>query len=172
MANSTDLINRGGKYFIAYHNFEGQGGYPADEILHEEKNRVLSRANHTISSSRPTILYTPGNTIFLILGINVKKKKKYYLWTETIVDELREGYSEKMYDVQGPQSFMYLPPLLNEEPGFSDFRNKAGNFGLGVQEITNWEFLKVLIRLRDTFRCKNQNVLTYRQYIEEFENSL
>lgn len=110
MDNSTNFVNRGGRYWIQYHNFEGQGGYPAKEILNENRVTILSKATHTISTSKSSILNTNGNTIFLILGRNVKKKKKYYLWTETIVDEVKQLYSEKLYDALGTQFFMYLPP--------------------------------------------------------------
>jgi group I intron endonuclease len=160
------------KSWIQYHNYDLEEGYPSQSILDGKKKLNLCDSHHYISTRKRSILYSQGDIIFLILGKTINKRKKYFLWTKTIVEEV--DFLEKedlIYNAFGEQCFIDPPQVLNDITGFDEFRKFSGNFGLGFQNITEWPFVNVLNNLGKKFKCKNEDWLTYKDYILDFEKN-
>ena len=161
------------RYLLQYHNFEYQGGFPASDAGNDEK---IGNILHTITSKkRKLVLNAKGDTIFLVVGIKIKKgeNKKYFLWSKTIVnhDEPKpddDGY----YDLVGTQHWLCPPQYLNELDGFDIFLHKSGHFSVCLVDISSWEFTKELIRLSAEFKCKNPMLVSFKQFKENFRNEV
>lgn len=162
---------RGGRYWVQYHNYD-KIGYPAGDILEEKPDLLLSEFTHSISTKKPWIKQTKDDTIFLIVGMTVNKKKKYFLWTKTIVEKVKPMDRDGIFDAVGKQWILEPPQLLNDKTGFVDFISKTANFSIGFQNISDWPFLNTLKKLSEDFRCQNVRKLTYREYIKNFEAGL
>jgi hypothetical protein len=162
------------KYLIQYHNFEGQGGYPAKDA---KSSDLLSEFTHSISSKKKHyILNSKNDIIFLIVGIrfNQNERKKFFLWSESPIDRFTENpdsdgwyeaYSEKQW-------FLYPPKCINTLKGFDDFKARTSNFSLGLMDISTWEILDQLKDLSLKYRCNNPNQITWIQYKENFEKEI
>lgn len=110
------------RYLIQYHNFEGQGGYPAQGV----PNLKLSEFTHTISSKKKHyVLNSINDKIFLIVGIKLNKneKKKYFLWSESIIDDFdKEPDKDGWYNVHSErQNYLCPPQYINDLNGFVGF---------------------------------------------------
>jgi hypothetical protein len=160
------------KYWIQYHNFDAEKGYPSQSCLDDYNDSALIDSTHYISSRKRSIIYSKGDTIFLILGKTISKVKSYFLWTVTIVEEVDFLEEEDLvYNAFGEQHFIMPPPLLNNLEEFLDFKKRTGNFGLGFQNITNWKFLETLKNIAFDNLCKNEDIITYKEYIRMFEET-
>ena len=107
-------------------------------------------------------------TIFLIVGRVFNKKKKYFLWTKTIVEEIYFIEEDDLiYNAIGDQFFIYPQQPLNYIKGFDEIFKKTGHFGLGFFNITKIPFAKELENLSLKYKCDID--ISYKQYIEEFE---
>lgn len=157
------------RFWIQYHNYDAEKGYPSQDILDDYNENKLEDSHHYISTRKRGILYSQGDTVFLILGKTINRVKNYYLWTKTIVEEVDFLEDEDLiYNAIGEQNFIYPPHFLNDKEGFANFRKKAGNFGLGFQNISSWDFLKTLKDISEKYECTKENSLTYKQYIDEY----
>ncbi|NOU18011.1 MAG: GIY-YIG nuclease family protein [Bacteroidales bacterium] len=160
------------KYWIQYHNYDAEKGYPSQGILESFENELLIDSTHYISSRKRSILYSKGDAIFLILGKTINKAKCYFLWTATIVEEVEFLEEENLiYNAIGEQHFIMPPQLLNNLGGFLEFKKITGNFGLGFQNITNWEFLETLRNLTCKNLCKKEDKITFKEYVRQFEEN-
>jgi group I intron endonuclease len=154
--------------WVQYHNYEKENGYPANEILETDKKVKIRDSHHYISSKKRALLYTQGDTIYLIIGIG-RRLKSYFLWTRTIVEQIDFLEEEDLlYNAIGEQYFLDPPPLLNSLDGFQEFFFRCGHFGLGLLNIANFEFAKKLEVLSAKYRLHNESVL-YKDYIKKFE---
>ena len=160
--------NKEKKIWLQYHNYEAENGYPSNNILEEVDDTSIYESTHYISSKKRSILYTKGDTIFLIVGRKFNKKKLYFLWTKTIVEEIDFLEDEDLiYNAIGDQNFINPPQLLNDMEGFDELFSKTGHFGLGFSNIGMMEFSKVLEKLSSDYKCIND--ISYKEYISEFE---
>jgi group I intron endonuclease len=158
------------KYWIQYHNYDAEKGYPSQDSLDDNEDNLLIDSTHYISSRKRSIIYSKGDTVFLILGKTINKVKCYFLWTVTIVEEVDFLEEEDLvYNAFGEQHFIMPPQLLNNLEGFLEFKKLTGNFGLGFQNISSWGFLETLGNLTIDNFCKKEDKITYRKYIRLFE---
>lgn len=159
------------KIWMQYHNYD-KLGFPASEILREAPNTPLSECDHWVSTSKPSILQSYNDVVYLILGMTINYYKHYYLWTTTVIDEVIEKKDENgMYNAHGEQSFIYPPALLNDTPGFKAFFRKAGHFAYGFQNITNWEYAVTLENLK-LFSNYPDYKTPYKVYTNRFKKRL
>ena len=101
-----------GKYFIQYHNYDKEKHFPG--ITEENLNSHISDSVHYISTRKNIAAYLDGANVVLIIGITVNKKKKYYIWTRTSVDELDYIEEEDLpYNIIGFQDYI-KPVCLND----------------------------------------------------------
>jgi hypothetical protein len=162
------------RYLIQYHNFEGQGGYPAKEAKSIER---LSNLTHSISSRKKHyILNSQNDVIFLIVGIKLRKNesKKYFLWSESPIDRFTKkpdnfGWYDAFSD---RQRFLCPPQFINDLEGFDELISKANNFSLGLMDISKWKILDQFKDLSNKHKCKNLDQMTWGQFIENFEKEL
>lgn len=167
----SNLNFQGGRYWIIYHKYD-ELGFPAEGILDKKPNVHLSDFNHAISTKKSFLKSLKGDDVFLILGRSVNKKKLYYLWNRTTIEKVDPVDRHDLYNGYGPQTYMDPPQLLNDKPGFEKFFTKAGHFSIGLQNITDWDFLKIIKKLFADFRCTRQSELTYKDYLTLFEKHL
>lgn len=164
--------NKEDKYWIQYHNFDAEMGYPSQNVLDRLEDNLLIDSHHYISSRKRSILYSKGDTIFLIIGKSINKVKCYYLWTVTIVEEIDFLEEEDLiYNAFGEQYFIMPPQPLNNVEGFLEFKKLSGNFGLGFQNITSWKFLDILRKITEEYWYDKEEGLTYKDYIKRFEEN-
>ena len=160
------------RFWIQYHNYDNIG-FPAKELLKSKLKLQLNNFDHWISTSKPSILKSYGDTVFLILGITVINKKQYFLWSKTIVDEVVQLKDKNgNFNAHGVQTFMEKPVWLNGESGFDTFLNFCGNFGLGFHNISKNDFVATLENLSNTHRFPADKRITYKQYLKDFWYSL
>jgi hypothetical protein len=119
----------GGRYWIVYHNYE-QLGYPAEGVLDQKPGYHLADFFHAISTKKSYIRSIKGDDVFLILGKKVIGKTNFYLWNKTTIEKVDPIDRNDLFHAYGPQSYLFPPQLLNDKPGFIQFRSKAGNFAL------------------------------------------
>jgi len=166
-------INAGEKkIWIQYHNYDDEKAYPSQESIDSTEDYLLTDCTHYISSRKRSLLYTKGDTIYLVLGKTFSKAKRYFLWTKTIVEEIDFLVDEELvYNAFGKQSFINPPQYLNNIEGFKEFRIKTGNFGLGLINISNWTFTETLEEIAHKNVKRNSDNLTYKNYIHLFETN-
>lgn len=158
------------RYFIQYHNYEGQGGYPAQG----SPNMKLSEFTHTISSKKKHyVLNSVNDKVFLILGkkLNKNEKKKYFLWSESLIDDFdKEPDKNGWYEMHSErQSYLCPPQYINDLNGFNELITKSSNFSLGLMDISEWKILNQFINLCNIHKCKNLDEITWKQHIDLFE---
>jgi group I intron endonuclease len=154
--------------WVQYHNFEKEDGYPSNDILKSGKNYRIWQSYHYISSKKRSILYSQGDTIYLIVGIG-KKSKQYFLWSKTIVEEVDFLEDEYLiYNAFGEQFYLDPPQLLNLFDGFKEFLKLCGNFGFGFSNITKFDFVKTIEKLSNKFRLKKESIF-YQDFVKKFE---
>lgn len=162
--------NKEKKIWLQYHNHEAEGGYPANDILLYNNEISIFDSTHYISSRKRSILYSQGDIIFLIVGRIFNKKKFYFLWTKTLVEEIDFIENDDLiYNAIGSQNYIYLPQLLNDKNDFNEFFRKTGHFGLGFLNITNLNFTKTLEDLANKYLCIKD--VSFKEYINEFEKT-
>ncbi|KGE73312.1 GIY-YIG nuclease family protein [Spirochaeta lutea] len=131
-----------GSHFIQYHNYDTEKHYPG--IDENTEQYAISDIAHYISSRKKLSAYIDGAIIYLILGISINRKKQYFLWSQTTVDDMEFMEDEFLsYNVIGYQEF-FMPILLNNFPKFRDFQKKLGNFAYGLSSISSSPFLETL----------------------------
>lgn len=165
------LSYQGGRYWIVYHNSD-QLGYPAEDVLKQQPGYHLADFRHAISTKKSYIRSIKGDDVFLILGKKVNGRTRFYLWNKTTIEKVDPIDRDDLFHAYGPQTYLDPPQLLNDKPGFDKFRHKAGNFALGLQNITDWDFLKTIKKLYADFKCTRQSELTYKDYLTLFEKNL
>ena len=152
--------------WIQYHNYEKEKGYPANDALKE--NVKIYNAYHYISSKKRSILYSKGDTIYLIVGIG-KKKKFYYLWSRMKVEEVDFLKDQDLiYNAFGDQYYLNPPQLLNHETYFRSFLKKYGNFAFGFTNITHHRFSNKLEKIAKEYRLGNDSI-SFQSFINNFE---
>lgn len=155
------------KSWIQYHNFEKENGYPANDVLKRGNAKVYD-AYHYISSKKRSLLYSQGDTIYIIVGIG-KRTKFYYLWSQMLVEEVDFIEEEDLiYNAFGDQLYLNPPQLLNKLSGFSDFRKSCGNFGFGFFNITQNDFAKILEDIAQKKALLDDSI-SFKSFIQEFE---
>lgn len=85
-----------------------------------------------------------GGECFMIVGMG-KKNKQYYLWSHLTIETVNK--EDELYIGSGPSVSFKKDILLNDIPGFADFKNFCGNFGIGFQNINRSEFKDKLIAI-------------------------
>jgi hypothetical protein len=116
-------------YFVLYHNNEVRGKPPS-------RGKRMS-----FSTSKRIIENAKGSECFMIVGMG-EKTKEYYLWSWQIIDQVKDQAGE--YIGSGPAMLFRKAILLNDLPGFNDFKTFCGNFGIGFQNINKSQFKNTL----------------------------
>ena len=107
------------RHFVQYHNLQKQK--PLD---------VTERVNiFTKKSARELV----GNRVWLISGKG--KPVAYELCGTFVVTEVEETSDHKVAWGSN-EKWLEDPPRINDQPWFLDIKRVAGNFGLGLQEVT------------------------------------
>ena len=163
----TKKESLGKRFWVQYHNYDQELGYPSDEILTALDDTLLEDSTHYISSLKRSMLYALGDTVFLIVGRYREKKKQYYLWTKTVIEEVDYIETENLvYNAFGEQCFVSPPAHLNNIDGFDEFLVRIGRFGFGFHNISHLPFTDKLIDVSSD----NENAeVTYKNYVKSFE---
>jgi hypothetical protein len=112
------------RHFIAYHNTEKMG-----RPLHDgEPLRLLT------SKSVDRLV---GNIVWFITGEGADERR-YALGSVFKVSEVGDAAEQGFKHFASGPGHVFRPPIvLNDEGWFPALIQKMGNFGLGVQEVTD-----------------------------------
>ncbi len=133
--------------WIVYHNCDNLGSYPSEIPISNIKTESINiPSNHpsrgSIFTRKKKASYDAiSNEIFLIIGIG--KPKKYYLWERILADKVIPE-TDGFFTVEGSCVNPKNPIRIDTLNNFDDFKHFCGNFGLGLQNITNHPFSKTL----------------------------
>ncbi|WP_377483355.1 hypothetical protein [Pontibacter toksunensis] len=84
---------------------------------------------------------------FLIVGTRGRKKKvDFYLWSSFRIDTVKKD--ENRYNAYGTGFNFEQPILLNELPGFNEFKSACANF-VTFQNVSKHQFSKLLIKFAE-----------------------
>lgn len=143
-----DHIKHAGETFVQYHNFDTEKHYPGIEETFDENDSILD-CTHYISTRKKIAPYLDGAVILLIVGKSYRNKKKYFIWTKTVVDEMHFLEDEELsYNIIGDQKII-TPCLLNNIEGFDRFKKEMGNFAFGIVSVKNKSFSSQLYKIVD-----------------------
>jgi hypothetical protein len=143
-------------------------GYPFEGIFFENIDTTY------IVSKKRDALRCKGEKVYLLLGIkcNSSKKKQYYLWGYTFVEEI-EVTAAKEYALCGSLRLCRKPQLLNNLDGFEKFaRVTTGSFAFGLQNVVRDEFSKTIESLcteNKLFSNESVDKEKYLEWLYEFE---
>lgn len=130
--------------WIVYHNCDNLG-YPSEtpiKNIKTESINIPSSSRSSIFTRKKRASYDAvGNEIFLIIGIG--KPKRFYLWEKIFPDKVIPE-NDGFFTVEGSGVNPKNPIRLDTLDNFDDFKHFCGNFGLGLQNITNHPFSKTL----------------------------
>lgn len=131
------------RYWVQYHNFEKIQSFPE---------------GYGISTNKPEVLDTIGDTIFLIMGIS--EPRQYLLWSRFVCTDVEDGYPPPwQYVAYGDGwTLEYRRKqkgiLLNLNTHFADYLRYCQNFKIGFHEVTNHPFCQILIELSEQHRTQ------------------
>ncbi len=154
------------KYFLQYHNVDKMGYFPDTESMDISNIEFETSIRQGLSfyTSKRIVKKTVGEKCFLVVGAGTNKKQ-YYLWSYMSIGHV--SYENNEYVASGEGFNFQQPILLNNVPGFLDFKYYCGNFGIGFQEITNHVFCRFLVDLANSV-----DVLPGISKIEEVNSTL
>ena len=154
-----------GIYFIQYHSLEQRKYFPNND----GENRMTDDLDSGIYSRKRSCKDMVGARVIMILGVrsDVLRKTIYYLWSETVIDEILYNQEYNKYNIFGQETLLTNPIKLNGLEGFSTFIKENGNFAFGLQSMrTNTYFQRTLLPL------VRSNLLTepmsYSAYLKRF----
>ena len=152
---------------IQYHNYDKEQHFPG---LLDNDDRQIGECAHYISTKKSCAAYLDGSTVFLVIGISVKKMKKYFIWTLTDVDDFEFLEDESLsYNITGQQEYI-KPVCLNEIPGFTEFLKKIGNFAYGLTKITHLPFTQQMIDI--SVKNKADESMSCEEFLNLYKKSL
>ncbi len=136
------------QYFIQYHNADNLGWLPYTDINQIEKIIFSPTKTERLGffTRKQLVEKAVGDHCFIIVGTG-KKSKLYYLWSLIGIDKVERDTA--LFNAYGTGFNFERPILLNDLPGFSEFKSICGNFGFGFQNITKYEFCKTLVDFAD-----------------------
>ncbi|MBN2352570.1 MAG: GIY-YIG nuclease family protein [Spirochaetales bacterium] len=139
-----------GEYYLQYHNYDNEKHFPGD--IEKYLNEPVANLSHYISTRKALAANLDGANVILVFGISINKKKKYYIWTRTSVDELNFIEDEFLsYNIIGFQEYI-KPVCLNSIPGFTQFQKKLGNFAYGLSSINHFNFTKKIVEICESHK--------------------
>lgn len=154
-----------GTYFIQYHSLEQRGYFPNND----EEKRMTDDLDSGIYSRKRFCKDMVGAHVIMILGAKSSRSRKmtYYLWSETVIDEVIFNFEDDNYNIFGWETLLAMPIKLNRLKGFKAFIKDNGNFAFGLQSMrTNEYFQQTLLPL------VKSNLLTepmgYLAYLKRF----
>lgn len=167
------MVKTGDRLFIQYHNFGKLKYYPGHPSNEKERRTPVLKRLHFVSTKKKLAekLVPKSDKILLILGIRVCGLMNYFAWSLLTFEKLLIDFSDKKfpYNLQGEQFFFRSPIHLNDLDGFQSFRHRQGNFGLGLQNITNDPWLKSIQSMFDQTSYVTDPSLSWAQWVSQFE---
>lgn len=146
--------------WVQYHNCDALERYPSNAATYQDspvEDIILDNEPDTSSiytSKKKQAYESIGNEVFLIAGLG--HPKKYFLWskiTPVQVSITEDGY----YEVEGHTFYPQKPIRIDTTPEFDKFLKFCGNFGIGLQNITNHPFTNILHSLLNAFDSTLEN---------------
>jgi hypothetical protein len=117
------------------------GGIDLNEHVPTEKIKIKEAPEGGgFFTKKKTSFHTIGDYVYIIAGIG--SPKRFYLWNRTFVTKVEPD--GEFFVASGKVEVLKNPCYLNNIEGFDDFKHFNGNFGLGLQNISNHPFSKVL----------------------------
>lgn len=171
MDKARKKVSRG--LFIQYHNYGKLLYYPGAPDDPDEGQHPAINARHYISTKKKITTLRPNlDSILLILGIKIKKVTNYFSWSVMNYEDWDFFADEELpYNLSGEQMYFYPPIRLNAKDGFSSFRQRQGNFGLGFQNVTNDPWAPELNMIINKGIYLKNKKLSWYDWIKNFEKT-
>ncbi|MBF8962990.1 HNH endonuclease [Pontibacter sp. FD36] len=137
------------QYYIQYHNADKMGYLPDADSQDVKSIRLKPeiRDNLFFFTKRHMVNKAVGENCFMIVGVRGKSRRSdFYLWSSFRIDSVKRVGNR--YNAFGTGFNFEQPILLNELPGFSEFKSACANF-VTFQNISKHQFCKLLVEFTD-----------------------
>jgi hypothetical protein len=161
-----------GQYFIQYHSLEQRAYFPHNDGIERKTDELDSG----IYSRKRFCKDMVGAYVVMIVGAKGSKSRKttYYLWSETVIDEVLYNDKYDDYNVFGLETLLTIPLELNSLKDFSHFIKDNGNFAFGLQSMQANKYFKgtLLPLVKNNLLTKRMSYTTYlTEFIEREDKS-